>query len=81
MHKPDVSNDILIIGSGYDDELISKIADNKNHCKKLQIFGFPSLRPEMYQENILNSHKASEAIGAGIRTVGSTFLPLLMIPL
>jgi len=73
MHKPDVSKDILIIGSGYDDELISKIADNKNHCKKLQIFGLPSLRPEMYQENILNSHKASEAIGAGIRTAGSTY--------
>lgn len=49
-HKPniDTSKEILIIGSGYDDELISKVADNKNHCRKLQIFGLPSLRPEMY---------------------------------
>jgi hypothetical protein len=74
-HKPniDMSKEILIIGSGYDDELISKIADNKNHCRKLQIFGLPSLRPEMYQENILNAHKASEAIGAGIRTTSNTY--------
>lgn len=74
-HKPniDMSKEILIVGSGYDDELISKVAGKKNHCRKLQIFGLPSLRPEMYQENILNAHKASEAIGAGIRSTACTY--------
>ena len=73
IHKPDTSNDVLIIGSGYDDELISQVAEKKNHCRKLQIFGLPSLRPEMYQENILNANKASEAIGSGIRATTSTY--------
>lgn len=73
IHNPSTTNDILIIGSGYDDELISQVAENKPHCRKLQIFGLPSLRPEMYQENILNAHKASEAIGAEIRTTTGTY--------
>jgi len=72
IHKPDSAKDILFIGSGYDDELISQVAENKNHCRKVQIFGLPSLRPEMYQENILNAHRASEAIGAGIRNSTNT---------
>ena len=73
IHAPDTSNDLLVIGSGYDDELIAQVAENKNHCRKLQMFGLPSLRPDMYQENILNAYKASEAIGVGIRNMPSTY--------
>jgi len=62
-HNPDTTNDILIIGSGYDDQLIKYISENKNMTKKIQIFGFPSLRADMYQENILRASKASDSIG------------------
>lgn len=62
-HSPDLSNDILIIGSGYDDILISQVAENKNNAKKIQIFGLPSLRPEFYQQNILRAELASESVG------------------
>jgi hypothetical protein len=64
-HSVDTSNDILIIGSGYDDKLISKIAANKNKTRKIQLFGLPSLRPDMYQENILRAHKAADAVEGG----------------
>ena len=65
IHKPDLSNDLLIIGAGYDDELIARVAEDKNHARKLQLYGFPSLRPDMYQENVLRAHKAAESVGAG----------------
>lgn len=62
-HSPDTSNDLLIIGSGYDDKLIASVAESKAKAKKIQVFGFPSLQPDMYQENILRAYKAEEAIG------------------
>lgn len=67
LHDTEVSNDILILGSGYDDELISHVAEYKSNTKKVQVYGFPSLRPEMYQENILNAYRASESIDSDIR--------------
>jgi hypothetical protein len=62
-HIPDISNDVLIIGSGYDHELIAHVAENKDHARKIQVFGFPSLRPDMYQENVLRAQRAAGAIG------------------
>ena len=51
IHIPNTSNDILIIGAGYDNELIAQVAESKDNSRKIQLFGLPSLRPEMYQEN------------------------------
>lgn len=65
-HDPDTSNDVLIIASGYDHELIAHAAEHKNNAKKIQILGFPSLRPEMYQENVLRADLAAEAIGGEV---------------
>ncbi len=53
----------MIIGSGYDHKLINSVSEDKEHAKKIQLFGFPSLQPDMYQENILRSYKAEESIG------------------
>ena len=64
IHSPNTSNDILIIGSGYDHKLIASVSESKAKAKKIQVFGFPSLQPDMYQENILRAYKAEEAIGA-----------------
>lgn len=57
------ANDILIIGTGYDHTLIARVAENKENAKKIQIFGFPSLSADMYQENILRAQRASESVG------------------
>jgi hypothetical protein len=63
IHNPDTSNDYLIIGAGYDHQLISQVAENKEFSKKIQMFGLPSLRADMYQENVLRAYRAEEAVG------------------
>ena len=69
-HLTDTSNDLLIIGAGYDHELIAQVAESKGSARKVQIFGLPSLRPDMYQENVLRAHRAVEAIG-GEKAIGT----------
>lgn len=67
-HNPDTNNDILIIGSGYDHLRITDVSKSKNNSKKIQLFGFPSLQPDMYQENILKAYKAEEETSNGRET-------------
>jgi hypothetical protein len=62
-HSPDTSNDYLIIGAGYDHQLVAQVAENKEFSRKIQIFGLPSLRADMYQENVLRAYRAEEAVG------------------
>lgn len=63
-NNPNTDNDLLIICAGYDDDLIAKIAQNKDHCqKKYYILGFPSLQPDMYQESILKMENAKQSTG------------------
>jgi hypothetical protein len=64
-HTTDTSKDLLIIGSGYDHPLISSVAEHKKSARKVQLLGLPSLRPDMYQENVLMAHYADEALGFG----------------
>lgn len=59
----DTSQDVLIIGSGYDNNLIKSVCNHKEHAKVIQILGFPSLRPDMYQENILKASIAANELG------------------
>lgn len=68
IHHPDASNDVLIIGSGYDDQRITDVSKTKANTKKVQLFGFPSLQPDMFQENILKAYKAEEASSSGRET-------------
>lgn len=63
VNSTSTSGDFLIIGSGYDDRLIKAIANEKDKADKVQIFGLPSLRADMYQENVLKADLAAEAIG------------------
>jgi hypothetical protein len=53
--------DLLIIASGYDTNLINKVAQYKENAEIVHIFGFPSLRPDMYQENILRTVAAANS--------------------
>lgn len=63
VHNPDISNDYLIIGAGYDHQLIAQVAESNESSKKIQVFGLPSLRADMYQENVLRAYNAQEAVG------------------
>lgn len=65
IHDTDTSNDILIVGAGYDHKLMMHVAESKDSArKKIRVFGFPSLRPDMYQQNILRSTKADDTFGS-----------------
>ncbi len=65
VHSTHTSHDVLIIGSGYDSDLISRVAYHKEAAKKIQVMGLPSLRADMYQENELRAALAEEAVGTG----------------
>jgi hypothetical protein len=65
IHSPNFSNDLLVIGAGYENHLISQVAKHKDLTKKALLFGFPSLRADMFQENVLKAHLAEEDIGTG----------------
>ncbi|PHS53205.1 MAG: hypothetical protein COB03_12020 [Alteromonas sp.] len=58
------TKDLLIIASGYDTNLIAKVAQNKENAEIVQILGFPSLRADMYQENVLRTIAAAESFTA-----------------
>lgn len=60
---PDSTDDLLIIGVGYDDRLISEVAQFKDAARKVMVIGFPSLRADMYQQNLLRVALAREALG------------------
>lgn len=62
-HVPDTSRDVLVIGAGYDHQLIAHVAETKAKTRKIQMFGLPSLQADMYQENVLRANRAAEAVG------------------
>jgi len=57
------TDDLLIIGMGYDDRLLAAVAEAKDKAEKHQVFGLPSLRADMYQESVLRSRKAADELG------------------
>lgn len=76
VNSPEHSDDLLIIGSGYDYRLHKAVAENKDKADKIQIYGLPSLRADMYQENVLNARRAADAIGVNkVTDVESAFAP------
>ena len=64
IHDLDTDGDMLLIGTGYDNNLMSAVAEHKPHSSKLLLLGFPSLAADMYQENVWRVSRASESIGA-----------------
>lgn len=58
-HNTSNENDYLVIAAGYDHERIRDVAKYKDQTTKIQLFGFPSLQPDMFQENIEKAYRAS----------------------
>lgn len=65
LHGHDSQNDLLIIGVGYDHELVKQVVEDKDYAHIATLWGFPSLRADMYQENILRASKAGDAVFSG----------------
>ena len=64
-HRASVaSNDLLVIGAGYDYAQIARACEQKRNSKKYLLTGLPSLQPHMYQESMLRIRRADESIGA-----------------
>ena len=71
LHDVEASNDLLVIGTGYDDALMASVAEHKPHSRKALVLGLPSLLPDMYQENVWRVSQAAESIGFGFSSAPS----------
>ena len=64
MHRGSMmSNDVLVIGAGYDVNQIARSCESRRTSKKFIVTGLPSLQPHMYQESVLQINQASEWVG------------------
>lgn len=59
----DDENDFLIVAAGYENRLISEVAEEKEKAGKAILLGLPSLQADMYQQNALRAHAASDSLG------------------
>jgi hypothetical protein len=61
--NPDTADDLLIIGMGFDAQLVKEVAEDKDKAEKIQLFGLPSLRADMYQQSVLRSREVADLLG------------------
>ncbi|MFN7957245.1 MAG: hypothetical protein U0P46_02800 [Holophagaceae bacterium] len=58
-HDTNMSNDVLIVGVGYDHNLVSRVILEKSSARLVQLHSLPSLSADMYQESILRLDRVS----------------------
>ena len=63
-HISKMDNDMLIIAAGYDHSRIVDVANKKKTAKKVLLYGFPSISPGMFQENVYRAFGAEPALGS-----------------
>lgn len=61
-HDTDLSNDHVIVGVGYDHELIARVVSTKESAKFVQLHSFPSLSADMYHESLIRLNKVDNAM-------------------
>lgn len=66
-------SELLIIGAGYDAHLVSALCLNKEDAKKILLIGFPPIKPEMYQESLLQISQSTESLGIEPNELGSSY--------
>jgi hypothetical protein len=44
---------------GYDDRMIAEVSEEKDKARKIQLFGLPPLRADMYQESVIRSRRVA----------------------
>lgn len=62
IHSDNNENDLLLLNVGYDHELIKQVGEYKDYTNVSTLWGFPSLRADMFQESVLRASKASESV-------------------
>lgn len=68
-------HDVLIVGAGYDHELMKAVAEAKPNAAQFVLLGLPSLQPHMYQESLLKVAKARESLTEFERSGSIIFAP------
>ncbi|MHC2394895.1 hypothetical protein ACVMFA_007307 [Bradyrhizobium liaoningense] len=73
--------EVLIVAPGFDDVLLREIVSHKERAERVQIFGLPSLQPDMYQHNVLKALGVDTPLPEetrGVRHFASAFDPFAM---
>lgn len=61
--------DLLIISSGFEDRLVAEVAEDKDLARKFVLLGLPSLKADMYQQSLLRTRKARDALGEAVKEI------------
>jgi hypothetical protein len=61
VHSADNRDDILVIGAGYDHDLVGHAIDHKSGARLVQMLSLPSLSADMYQESLIRLHRVADA--------------------
>lgn len=55
------ATEVLIVAPGFDDRMRKEVISHKERAaKQIQIFGFPPLQADMYQQNVLKSYDVED---------------------
>lgn len=60
-HSVDMSADVLVVGAGYDHDLVGHVIANKSGARLVQLLSLPSLSADMYQESLIRLHRVADA--------------------
>jgi hypothetical protein len=60
-HSVDMAHDVLVVGAGYDHDLISHAIAYKSSARLLQLLSLPSLSADMYQESLIRLRRVADA--------------------
>jgi hypothetical protein len=58
-HQSDVSNDVLLLGVGYDHDPMARTILHKDNARLVQLHSLPSLSADMYHESLLRLYQVS----------------------
>lgn len=61
VYDVNMSNDVLVVGVGYDHDLIARVIECQTSSRVLQLLSLPSLSADMYQESLLRLSRVSNA--------------------
>lgn len=60
-HSVDMTEDVLVVGAGYDHDLVSHTIAYKSGARLVQLLSLPSLSADMYQESLIRLHRVADA--------------------
>lgn len=61
VHTVEMTKDVLVVGAGYDHDLVSHAIAYKSGAKLIQLLSLPSLSADMYQESLIRLHRVADA--------------------